>query len=84
MANDCDKSNLLVTLFRSVGLPARYCHAINTLNSGLNVSHVWVQVLVDGIWYTADATNTYNQLGNILNWLISSISSFTQYDLLPF
>lgn len=82
--NDCDKSNLLVSLFRALGLAARYCHAINTFNSNLTVSHVWVQVLIDGIWYAADATNINNLLGNIKSWNINSMVDFTQYDLLPF
>ena len=81
----CDQANLLVALFRSVGLPARYCHAMNvTFGSGTMVSHVWVQVLVDGVWYVADPTSTRNVLGNVMNWITSSIVGFTQYDLLPF
>ena len=82
--NCCDHSNLLVALYRASGIEARYCHAKCTFNSGLNTGHVWTQVLVDGVWYAADATSSQNTLGHINNWKSSSMTNLKQYSLLPF
>ena len=83
--NCCDQANLVVALCRAVGIPARLCHAKNCkFNSGLVTGHVWAQIYVDGVWYSADATSKSNELGNIKNWNTNSFSNLNQYIHLPF
>ena len=84
--NCCDHANLIVALCRAADIPARYSHGKNCkFSSGLNTGHVWAQIYVDGVWYSADATSSRNELGNIHNW---NTNSFTlqEYALvhLPF
>ena len=83
--NCCDQANLVVALCRAVGIPARLNHAKNCrFNSGLVTGHVWAQIYVDGVWYSADATSKSNELGNIKNWDTKSFSNLNQYIHLPF
>ena len=83
--NCCDHANLIVSMCRVLNIPARYSHGQNCLfNSGKRYGHVWAQILVDDIWYVADATSKYNSLGVIKNWNINHFSSLHQYDYLPF
>ena len=83
--NCCDHANLVVALCRAAKIPARYSHAQGCrFSSGLVAGHVWAQIYVDGIWYTADATSSRNSLGNIQNWNTGSYSSLKQYIHLPF
>ena len=86
--NCCDHANLIVALCRAADIPARFSHGENCkFSSGLNTGHVWAQIYVDGVWYSADATSSRNKLGNIQNW---NTKSFTLpeggYDIihLPF
>ncbi|MDO5850406.1 MAG: transglutaminase-like domain-containing protein [Methanobacteriaceae archaeon] len=80
--NCCDETNLIVALCRASGIAARYCHSTAcTFNSG-TYGHVWAQILVDGVWYCADATSMRNSLGVIKNW--NSMSTLNQYASLPF
>ena len=77
--NCVDHSHLLVSMYRTAGLPARYVHGTCTFSSG-TYGHVWTQVLVGDMWYVADATSTRNSFGQIVNWntnsySVSSISS---------
>ena len=73
--NCCDHANLIVALCRAADIPARYTHGKNCkFSSGLNTGHVWAQIYVDGVWYSADATSSRNKLGNIQNW---NTNSFT-------
>ena len=73
--NCCDHANLIVALCRAADIPARYSHGKNCkFSSGLNTGHVWAQIYVDGVWYSADATSSRNKLGNIQNW---NTNSFT-------
>ena len=84
-ANCCDQANLVVALCRAANIPARFSHAQGcTFSSGLVTGHVWAQIYVNGVWYSADATSTRNSLGNIHNWNIKSFSSLKQYAHLPF
>ena len=79
--NCCDHANLIVALCRAADIPARFSHGKNCVfSSGLNTGHVWAQIYVDGVWYSADATSSRNKLGNIQNW---NTNSFTlqEYDL---
>ena len=83
--NCCDQANLVVALCRAAGIPARFSHAKNCkFNSGLVAGHVWAQIYVDGVWYSADATSKSNTLGNIKNWNTSSFTNLNQYIHLPF
>ena len=83
--NCCDQANLVVALCRAAGIPARFSHAKNCkFNSGLVTGHVWAQIYIDGVWYTADATSRYNELGNIKNWNTNSFTNLNQYIHLPF
>jgi transglutaminase-like putative cysteine protease len=76
---------LVVALCRAAGIPARFSHAKNCkFNSGLVTGHVWAQIYIDGVWYTADATSRYNELGNIKNWNTNSFTNLNQYIHLPF
>ena len=75
-----------MALCRAADIPARYTHGKNCrFSSGLNTGHVWAQIYIDGVWYSADATSSRNELGNIHNW---NTNSFTLhgYDIvhLPF
>ena len=83
--NCCDQANLVVALCRAAGIPARFSHAKNCkFNSGLVTGHVWAQIYIDGVWYTADATSKSNELGNIKNWNTGSFTNLNQYIHLPF
>ena len=72
--NCIDHSHLLVAMFRTAGLPARYVHGTCTFSSGSTYGHVWAQVLVDGKWTVADATSSRNSLGKVANWNTNSFS----------
>ena len=60
--NCVDQASLVVALCRASGIPARYSHAKGcTFSSGLVTGHVWAQILVNGVWYSADATSVRNK-----------------------
>ncbi|RAP47046.1 MAG: hypothetical protein BZ136_06795 [Methanosphaera sp. rholeuAM74] len=81
--NCVDMSHLVIAMFRTAGLPARYVHGQNCrFRSGLVVGHVWAEVYVNGKWYSCDATSNSNSFGKIVNW--SSCTSTTRYISLPF
>ena len=83
--NCCDHANLIVALCRAADIPARYSHGRNCkFSSGLNAGHVWAQIYVDGVWYSADATSSRNKLGNIQNWNTNSFDLHGQYVHLSF
>ena len=83
--NCCDHANLIVALCRAAKIPARYSHAQGCrFSSGLVTGHVWAQIYVDGVWYSADATSSRNSLGNIQNWNTNSFNTLRQYIHLPF
>lgn len=83
--NCVDQASLVVALCRASGIHARYSHAKGcTFSSGLVTGHVWAQILVDGVWYSADATSSRNQLGNIKNWNTNSYSNLNKYAAIPF
>ena len=83
--NCCDHANLIVALCRAADIPARYSHGKNCkFSSGLNTGHVWAQIYVDGVWYSADATSSRNKLGNIQNWNTNSFTFHGQYAHLSF
>ncbi len=73
--NCVDEAHLVIALCRAAGIAARYVHGKGcTFSSGLVTGHVWAQVLVDGVWYAADATSRRNSFGKIVNW---NTNSFT-------
>lgn len=83
--NCCDHANLIVALCRAANVPARYSHAQGCrFSSGLVTGHVWAQIYIGGVWYSADATSSRNSLGNIHNWNTNSYSSLQRYTHLPF
>ena len=83
--NCCDHANLVVALCRAAKIPVRYAHAQGcTFSSGLYTGHVWAQINIDGVWYSADATSKRNELGNIHNWNTNSFNSLKRYNHLPF
>ena len=84
-AGNCvDHSHLLVAMFRTAGLAARYVHGTCKFSSGSTYGHVWAQVLVDGKWYVADATSSKNTLGSVSNWKTSSFTLKGIYSSLSF
>ena len=82
--NCVDHSHLLVAMFRTAGLAARYVHGSCTFTSGSTYGHVWAQVLVDGKWICADATSSKNSLGKISNWNTKSFTLKGIYTSLSF
>jgi len=72
--NCVDHSHLLVAMFRTAGLEARYVHGTCTFSSGSTYGHVWTQVLIGNQWYVADATSSKNSLGSVSNWNTKSFS----------
>ena len=71
--NCVDHSHLLVAMYRTAGLPARYVHGTCTFSSG-TYGHVWTQVLIGDTWIVSDATSARNSFGNVVNWNPSSYS----------
>jgi transglutaminase-like putative cysteine protease len=82
--NCVDHSHLLVAMFRTAGLAARYVHGTCKFTSGNTYGHVWAQVLVDGKWYVADATSSKNSLGSVSNWNTNSFTLKGIYASLSF
>ena len=70
--NCVDQGHLLLGMYRTALLPARYCHATCYFTSGLVIGHVWVEVYVNGKWYSCDTTSNRNTFGNIVNWYKST------------
>lgn len=66
--NCVDQSHLSIALYRAAGIPARYVHGTCTFSSGSVYGHVWVQVLIDGVWTVSDTTSKNNKLGVVNNW----------------
>lgn len=82
--NCVDQAHLLVAMYRTAGLPARYVHGTCTFSSGSTYGHVWAQVLVDGYWNVVDPTSSRNSYGNVVNWNTNSFSFQGTYSELPF
>ena len=82
--NCVDHSHLLVAMFRTAGLAARYVHGKCTFSSGSTYGHVWAQVLIGDTWVAADATSSKNSLGKISNWNTKSYTYKGTYASLPF
>ncbi|MBR3155900.1 MAG: lasso peptide biosynthesis protein [Methanobrevibacter sp.] len=82
--NCVDQAHLLVAMYRTAGLPARYVHGTCRFSSGSTYGHVWAQVLIGDTWICADPTSTRNSFGKIVNWNTKSFSLHSRYASLPF
>lgn len=65
--NCVDQSHLLIAMFRTAGLAARYAHGTCHFSDG-TYGHVWTQVLIGDTWIVADPTSIRNSFGNVVNW----------------
>ena len=70
--NCVDHTHLLIAMYRSAGLAARYVHGTCTFSSGSTYGHVWAQVLIGDTWTVADATSSRNSLGKVANWNVNT------------
>ncbi len=66
--NCVDQAHLLIAMYRTAGIAARYVHGTCTFSSGSTYGHVWTQVLIDDTWIVTDATSSRNSFGNVVNW----------------
>jgi hypothetical protein len=82
--NCVDQAHLLVAMYRTAGLPARYVHGSCTFSSGSTYGHVWAQVLIGDTWVCADATSTRNSFGKIVNWNTKYYTLHSRYVDLQF
>lgn len=82
--NCVDHSHLLVSMFRTAGLKARYVHGLCKFSDGGSTGHVWTQVLIGKNWVCADATSYRNSLGKIANWNTKHYKIHHKYSSLPF
>jgi hypothetical protein len=82
--NCVDHTHLLVAMFRTADIPARYVHGTCRFTSGSTYGHVWAQVLIDGKWTIADATSSRNSLGNVANWNTKSFTLKGIYSSISF
>lgn len=82
--NCVDQSHLLVAMFRTAGLAARYVHGTCHFSSGSTYGHVWTQVLIGDTWICADPTSSRNSFGKIVNWNTNSFTLHSRYASLPF
>ena len=79
--NCCDLSHTLISMYRSMGIPARYMHGQCLFSSSV-IGHVFVEVYVDGTWYICDPSNNGNTFGHH-NW--KHMNTFNgRYNELPF
>ncbi len=83
--NGADQAHLLIAMFRTAGLKARYVHGYCTLYTNQKTfGHVWAQVLIDGTWICADSTDLSNKFGSISFWNVDSYTLINKYLELPF
>ncbi len=82
--NCVDQAHLLVAMYRTAGLAARYVHGTCVFSSGSTYGHVWSQVLIGDTWIVADATSSRNSFGSVVNWNTNSYSLHGYYASLPF
>ena len=65
--NCVDQAHLLIAMYRTAGLAARYVHGTCTFSSG-TYGHVWAQVLIGDTWIVSDPTSARNSFGTVVNW----------------
>ena len=69
VGNCVDQSHLLVAMYRTAGLAARYAHGTCYFTlSGSTYGHVWTQVLIGDTWIVGDPTSSRNSFGEVVNW----------------
>jgi len=83
-ANCCDQASLVIALCRASGIYARYSHAQGCRFASGYAGHVWAQIKVGKVWYSADPTSVRNSLGHVNNWNYKSFYSLKQYAFVPF
>ena len=67
--NCVDQAHLLIAMYRTAGLAARYAHGTCYFTlSGSTYGHVWTQVLIGDTWIVGDPTSARNSFGNVVNW----------------
>ncbi|MBQ6630146.1 MAG: hypothetical protein IJH65_15190 [Methanobrevibacter sp.] len=67
--NCVDQAHLLIAMYRTAGLAARYVHGTCYFTlSGSTYGHVWAQVLIGDTWIVCDPTSNRNSFGNVVNW----------------
>lgn len=66
--NCVDQAHLLIAMYRTAGLAARYVHGTCVFSSGSTYGHVWTQVLIGDTWIVSDATSARNSFGSVVNW----------------
>ena len=67
--NCVDQAHLLIAMYRTAGLAARYVHGTCYFTlSGSTYGHVWTQVLIGDTWIVGDPTSSRNSFGNVVNW----------------
>ena len=81
--NCVDQAHLLIAMYRTAGLAARYVHGTCTFSSG-TYGHVWAQVLVNNQWYVVDPTSSRNSFGTIVNWNTNSFTLHGIYSSISF
>ncbi|WP_405293989.1 transglutaminase domain-containing protein [Methanobrevibacter sp.] len=82
--NCVDQAHLLIAMYRTAGIPARYVHGVCKFSSGSTYGHVWAQVLVDGKWVVVDPTSSRNSFGNVVNWNTKSFTLNGIYSKISF
>ena len=82
-ANCVDHSHLLVAMFRTAGLKARYVQGVCTYSDG-TFGHVWTQVYLGKVWTCADPVGSGNELGQINDWNTKSFKYIGNYVGLSF
>ena len=67
--NCVDQAHLLIAMYRTAGLAARYVHGTCYFTlSGSTYGHVWTQVLIGDTWIVGDPTSARNSFGTVVNW----------------
>ena len=82
-ANCVDQAHLLISMYRTAGLQARYVHGKCVFSDG-TFGHVWTQVLIGKTWVVGDPINSGNDLGKITNWNNNNVRINGKYSSLPF
>jgi len=72
--NCVDQAHLVIAMYRTAGLAARYVHGTCYFSSGSTYGHVWAQVLIDDMWVVTDPTSSRNSFGKVVNWNTNSFS----------
>lgn len=81
--NCVDQAHLLISMYRTAGLKARYVHG--TCFFGVHwYGHVWTQVLIGNTWIVGDPIDYVNSLGKIKNWNPNTYKLHSRYVSLPF